>query len=179
MIKYVLILLFYFYLNSYISLLFFICFISLFFYFLMFELFNMFMYVYVYIYISIYLYVYGIYIYVCICIYRFIHIIYVYIYIYIYVCMYVSKFTKKCHSQTILFSERRQSGPGNVFSALCWKANWELWHSVQTTIPLNHPKVLGLSRSKIKWWAIHPNLSRNVIVRLSHPRSGMRARKRF
>ena len=25
-----------------------------------------------------------------------------------YICMYVSKFTKKCHSQTILFSERRQ-----------------------------------------------------------------------
>ena len=30
----------------------------------------------------------------------------------------------------------------------------------------------GLSRSKMKWWAIYTNLSMDVIVRLPHPRSG-------
>ena len=30
----------------------------------------------------------------------------------------------------------------------------------------------GLSRSKMKWWAIYTNLPVDVIVRLSHPRSG-------
>ena len=31
---------------------------------------------------------------------------------------------------------------------------------------------MGLSRSKMKWWAIHKNLPVDVIVRRSHPRSG-------
>ena len=30
----------------------------------------------------------------------------------------------------------------------------------------------GLSRSKMKWWAIYTDLPVNVIVRLSHPRRG-------
>ena len=30
----------------------------------------------------------------------------------------------------------------------------------------------GLSRSKMKWWAIYTNLAMNVIVRLPHPRTG-------
>ena len=42
--------------------------------------------------------------------------------------------------------------------------------SAQTTIPPNHHKILGLSYSKMKWWAIYIylNSARNATVRLSH-----------
>ena len=40
-------------------------------------------------------------------------------------------------------------------------------HSSLSTL---RPK--GLSRSKMKWWAIYTNLQMDVIVRLPHPRSG-------
>ena len=42
--------------------------------------------------------------------------IHTYIYIYIYTYIYIYKFTSGCHSQTTPSSERRQPGPGNVFS---------------------------------------------------------------
>ena len=45
--------------------------------------------------------------------------------------------------------------------------------SAQTTIPANHHGGMGLNHSKINGELyIYPNLPRNAIVRLPHPRSG-------
>ena len=44
--------------------------------------------------------------------------------------------------------------------------DWSNYHPSLSTL---RPK--GLSRSKMKWWAIYTNLPMDVIVRLPHPRS--------
>ena len=38
--------------------------------------------------------------------------------------------TKKCRSQTTLFSEQRYREPGNVFNTLCSEGNPQVWHRV-------------------------------------------------
>ena len=86
---------------------------------------------------------------------------------------HIYKYTTGCHSQTTPSSEWREPLPRNVLAPSADKQtrNYHIecsnyHHSLSTLRPK------GLSRSKMKWWAIHTNLPVDVIVRLRHPRSG-------
>ena len=94
--------------------------------------------------------------------------------------VYIHKFTCECHSQTTSSSEWRPENKGQktrarklflVLSADKETCNYDIecsdHHPSLSTL---RPK--GLSRNKIKWWAIHTNLPVNVIARLPHPRIG-------
>ena len=115
---------------------------------------------------------------------------------------HIYKFNSEWHGQTTPSWEQNEAGPGCIFSNFCWQANPQLWHRVfkLPSLPIN-PKIegiesyqewpshhtslstlrsKGLSRTKMKWWAIYTFLPVNAIVRLPHPGSGYnQARKRF
>ena len=94
--------------------------------------------------------------------------------------VYIHKFTCECHSQTTSSSVWRPENKGQktrarkfflVLSADKETCNYDIecsdHHPSLSTL---RPK--GVSRNKIKWWAIHTNLPVNVIARLLHPRIG-------
>ena len=85
---------------------------------------------------------------------------------------HIHKFTGGSHSQTTRSSVSSYPGPGNVSSALFWQDIPQLWHRVlKLPSPFSNLTPKGLSRSKMKWWAIHTNFPVDVIVRLPYPRS--------
>ena len=64
-----------------------------------------------------------------------------------------SKFTKKCHSQTISFI--LEAVIATVKKPLLRSKPATMRKSAQTSISPNNLKILGLSYSKIKWWAVY------------------------
>ena len=94
-------------------------------------------------------------------------IINIYIYLYIYICIYIyiSKFSKKCYSQTnpILGMEIARSKK-SFKHAIPTSKRKTMRQSAQTIIPCNHHKELRLSGSMINRERYFRNLTKNVIV---------------
>ena len=91
------------------------------------------------------------------------------IYIYIYICVFIyTNLPINVNRLTLPWSEDSQ-GQKTFLAPSADKQSRNYDKGCSNTIFPNYHKVLGLNRSEIKWWAIIPNLPRDVIVRPAYP----------
>ena len=80
---------------------------------------------------------------------------YIYIYIYIYICIYIYTYIYIyiyiCIDTYILVRLLNPWGGDNQGKETCLALSADMTKSAPTTIPPNHYKAMGLTRSRIKW----------------------------